>query len=198
MNQAYTLPFRAIGEDVVIWEHAKIVGAAQISIGDSVIVDDFAFVMGGENTVVGSFVHIASHATLVGGGELVLDDFVGVSGGVRIYTGNDDYLGGHLAGPAVPQEFRGATRSYVRLGKHVLIGANSVILPGVTIGEGAIVGALSLVKRNIEPWTINVGNPCNTVGPRRRDKIPAMEAEVRAKYYDAQSRYIPRTNARKG
>ncbi len=195
-NQAYTLPFRGVGEDVIIYERAKIVSPETISLGNSVIVDDFVFIMGGKNTEIGSFVHIASHTTLAGGGELIMEDFSGLSGGIRIYTGNEDYLGGSLTNPAVPAPYRIARQSYVHIKRHAIIGANAVILPGVTIGEGAVVGALSFVTRDIEPWTINVGSPAKAVRERPRDRMLELEAALRRDLFDAGGRYIPRTRAR--
>ena len=195
-NTAYQIPFRSIGEDVFIWERAKVVNPEVISIGNSVIIDDFVFIMGGKNTEIGSFVHIASHTTLVGGGELILEDFSGLSGGVRIYTGNEDYLGGCLTNPAVPAPYRVARQSYVHIRKHAIIGANAVILPGVTIGEGAVVGSLSFVTRDIAPWTINVGSPAKPIRERPRERMLELEAELRRNLYDATGVYKPRTRAR--
>lgn len=195
LNQAYALPLRKVGEDVFIYSKAQILGAESISIGDSVIIDDFVF-LGCKDVSLGSFIHIASHTSLGGGGELVLEDFSGLSGGVRVYTGNEDYLGGCLTNPAVPAPYRQPVRSFVRIGKHAIVGANAVILPGVTIGEGAVVGALSLVTRDIEPWTINVGTPAKPIKERPRQRILELEAQLRSNLYDAKGVYIPRTNAR--
>src|SRR5437764_14604405 len=80
-NQAYTLSFASIGQDVAIWPLAKIVSPELISIGDSVIIDDFVFLMAGAKTTIGSFVHIASFASITGGGQLVVEDFAGISSG---------------------------------------------------------------------------------------------------------------------
>lgn len=191
-NQAYRLPFARVGQDVTIWPLAKIVGAEQITIGDSVIIDDFAFVMGGEATQLGSFVHLASFCSLVGGGRLVVGDFAGLSSGVRVYTGNDDYLGGGLTGPTVPDKYRHALRSFVEVGRHAIVGANSVILPSVTIGEGAAIGANSLVNRDCEPWTIYAGSPARPLKPRPAETIRTLESQLRAELYDAAGAYIPR------
>lgn len=51
----------------------------------------------------------------------------------------------------------------------VWIGFNSVILKGVTIGEGAIIGANSVVRNDVEPWTIVAGNPAVKAGTVKRD-----------------------------
>ena len=82
-------------------------------------------------------------------------------------------------------------RSYVTIGRHAIIGANSVILPGVTIGEGAVVGACSLVKRDCAPWSINFGAPARPIGKRPRAKIDHLERELRAKYYNTDGCFCP-------
>lgn len=190
-NQAYDIPFARVGQDVTIWPLAKIVSPEVISIGDSVIIDDFVFLMGGRTTTIGSFVHIAAFASLVGGGHLVIEDFCGISGGCRVYTGDDNYLGGSLVGPAVPPEYRKAIRSFVTIKKHVIIGANSVVLPGVTVGEGVAIGANSLVKTDCEPWSIYVGSPARRIRARPRDEILHLEQQLRRTCYDSEGRYIP-------
>lgn len=191
-NQAYTLKFACVGQDVVIWPLAKIVSPGVISIGNSVIIDDFVFVMGGKRTVIGSFVHIASFVSITGGGEFIIEDFAGVSSGTRIFTGDDDYLGGSLTGPTVPCPYRVPVRSFVHIKKHAIIGANTVILRGVTIGEGAAVGAKSLVTRDCDPWTIYVGSPAKPLRPRPRERMLELEAQLRRELYDVNGRYIPK------
>ena len=185
--------FRRCGADVTIFPWVRVVSPETISMGDSVIIDDFVLLMGGEETRIGSFVHLASFASFVGGGRLVVEDFAGISSGCRVYTGNDDYLGGCLTGPTVPSPFRVAQRSFVHVGRHAVVGANTVVLPKVTIGEGCAIGANSLVKSDCEPWTVYVGSPARPVRPRRRDRILELEAELRRTLYDASGHYIPRS-----
>lgn len=191
-NQAYSLALKSVGQDVQIWPYAKIISPEAISVGDSVIIDDFVFLVGGINTQIGSFVHIGSHTSIAGSGEFIMEDFSGLSGGVRVYTGNEDYLGGSLTNPAVPAPYRTAIRSFVRIGKHSIVGANSVILPGVTIGEGVAVGANSMITRDLEPWTVYVGSPARAVRQRPSEKMLELEAELRKNLYDLQGNYIPK------
>lgn len=162
-----------------------------ISIGDSVIIDDFVFIMGGAKTNIGSFAHIGSFTSITGGGNFVMEDFAGLSSGVRIFTGDEDYLGGGLTNPAVPPPYRIPHRSSVYIKMHAIIGANSVILPGVTIGKGAAIGANSLVTKDCEPWTVYVGSPSKAFRPRPRERILELEAELRKKAYDEEGKYIP-------
>ncbi len=191
-NQAYTLNFRSIGEDVMIWPLAKIVAPEVISIGDSVIIDDFVLLMGGADTRIGSFVHISCHASVVGGGELVMEDFSGLSGGVRVYTGSDDYTAPFLTNPTVPEPYRVTLRSFVHVRKHAVIGTNSVILPGVTVGEGAAIGANSLVTKDCEPWTIYFGSPVRPYQRRPEAQIRNLEDKLRRDVYDDNGIYIPK------
>lgn len=184
--------FASRGEDVQIYPRAHIVSPETVSIGDSVIIDDFVFLVGGVETRIGSFVHLASFSSYLGGGRLEVGDFAGVSSGTRVYTGTDDFHGGSLTGPTIPAEFRKPVRSFVRIGKFAVVGANSVVLPGVTIGEGCTIGALSLVNRDCEPWTIYAGSPARPVKARRRDEIARLEKELRARCYDSNGRYVPR------
>lgn len=191
MNQAYSLPFAKVGKDVTIWPMAKIVCPERISIGDSVIIDDFVFIMGGESISIGSFVHIGSFTSITGGGELILENFAGLSGGVRIYTGNEDYSGGCLTNPTVPYPFRKPIRSYVTIKKHAIVGANSVILPGVVIGEGAVVGANSLVTKDCKPWTVYFGSPAKELKRRKKDIVLDLEEQLKKTVYDSNGCYIP-------
>lgn len=191
-NQAYHLEFAHVGEDVIIWPLAKIVAPEMISIGDSVIIDDFVFISGGEKTTVGSFVHIASFTSITGGGEFVMKDFAGLSGGIRVYTGNEDYSGGSLTNPSVPGPYRVPMRSFVHIEKHAIVGANTVILPGVTVGEGAVIGANSLVRKDCDPWMIYFGSPAKPLRSRPREIILELEEKLRNELYDKQGKYIPK------
>lgn len=176
---------------MVVWPLAKIVSPEVIFIGDSVVIDDFVFLMGGKRTTIGSFVHIASFSSITGGGEFVMEEFAGLSAGVRVYTGNEDYLGDSLTNPAVPSPYRVPIRSFVRVKKHAIVGANTVILPGVTIGEGAVVGANSLLTKDCEAWTIYAGSPARPIRPRKRETIIELEGKLRKELYDVNGHYIP-------
>lgn len=191
-SQAYSLRFAKVGSDVTIWPLAKIVQPEVISIGDSVIIDDFVFLVGGAGTSIGSFIHIASFTSITGGGKFIMEDFSGLSGGIRVYTGNEDYSGACLTNPAVPPPYRDPIRSFVQIKKHAIVGANAVVLPGVTIGEGAVVGANSLVTEDCLPWTVYIGSPARVFKERPTAKILELESRLRSELYDANRHYIPR------
>jgi galactoside O-acetyltransferase len=140
------------------FEYTKIVGLENIKFGNHIIIDDFAFVYATTPMTIGSFVHIACFSSVIGGADLMIEDFVAISHGSRILTGTDDFTGWGFGNSTVPERFRNVTRRPIHIGRFCIVGANSVVLPGVTIGEGAMVGANSVVTRNLEPWGVYLGN----------------------------------------
>ncbi|CAN6959974.1 Chloramphenicol acetyltransferase [Psychrobacter okhotskensis] len=163
-----------------IYDGAKIINRDNLTIGHNSQIDDFVFFNCGEESVLGSFVHIASFCSIIGGGKLYMDDFSGLSAGCRIITGSDDFLGGGLTNPTVPDKYTNVKKSTVRIGKHVILGANVTVLPGVTIGEGAAVGAGALVRKDLEPWIIYVGLDCKPLKARPSDKMLSLEKQLLA------------------
>jgi acetyltransferase-like isoleucine patch superfamily enzyme len=170
--------FRECGDDVRIYEYVRVLDAGRIGVGSHVIVDDFVFIDGGQSVSIGSHVHIASYVGIVGGGTVVLEDFVGLATGTRLISGTDVLDGSGLTGPTIPDRWRAVRRGSISIGRHVVLGANVVVHPDVTIGEGTIVGSQSLVNTSLPPWTICFGVPARPVRARPRETIHAYEREL--------------------
>ena len=151
------------------FEFTKILGIENIEFGKNIIIDDFAFVYATAPMKIGNYVHISCFASVVGGANIVLEDFSGVSHGARIFTGSEDFKDWGFGNPTVPIKFRNVTRKPVRISKFCIVGANSVVLPGVTIGEGAMVGANSVVTKDLKPWGIYIGN--KRIAERNKDEV---------------------------
>jgi len=168
--------FARIGKNVHISQKASIYSPELIEIGDNVRIDDFCILSG--KIMIGNYVHIAAGCYLFAGDAgIELNDFSGLSSRVTIYAVSDDYSGDFLTNPTVPGEYRRVVQAKVVLEKHVLIGSGSTILPGVVISEGAAIGAMSLISRNIESWKVVVGIPARIVNERSR-KILELEKEL--------------------
>lgn len=170
-SEVANLGLASAGIDVQISRDARLYGASRISIGDHVRIDAFTFISAGAAVTIGDYVHIAPFCSLSGKGGIILEDFSGLSGRVSIYTSSDDYSGRTLTNPTVPEEFKDIKSAQVRIGRHVIIGAGAVLLPGASIGDGSAVGALSLVTTPLPEWKIFTGNPVRLVGRRRRDLL---------------------------
>jgi galactoside O-acetyltransferase len=176
-----SLGLASYGRNVRIFDLARITSPELVSFGDEVIVDDFTFIQGEESVSIGSYVHVGMFGSITGGGRVAIGDFVSMSPGVRILSGTDVPTAPGLLNPTVPAELRSVERSFADVGSHVYLGANSVVLPGVRLPEGAAVGANSLVRADLEPWTLYVGSPCRPIRRRPRDEILARAEELLAR-----------------
>jgi dTDP-4-amino-4,6-dideoxy-D-glucose acyltransferase len=154
----------------MISEKASVYG--DVTVDPSSRVDDFCVLSG--HIVIGRYVHLSCHTSIIG--DVVMEDFSGLSGGVRIYAKSDDYSGEWMTNPTVPKHLTNVDIRPVRICKHAIVGANSVILPGVTIGEGAAVGANSVIRKDVEPWTIVVGTG-KVIGERKK-RCLELECEL--------------------
>lgn len=181
--------FKSVGKHVQVAKDCTIVGVQNISLGDHVRIDGPTLLSAASGYIhIGSFVHIGGGCSLGGGGGITLEDFSGLSQGVRLYSVSDDYSGKTLTNPCVPARYKSVHAAAVTLGRHVIVGSNSVVLPGVTLGEGASVGALTLVSRSLEPWGVYFGTPARRLRARDRALLAletAFLAELRAS--DAQA-----------
>jgi acetyltransferase-like isoleucine patch superfamily enzyme len=167
-DQIAQLGLAAVGTDVAISDRCSIYGASSIRLGDHVRIDDFAILTAREPVVIGSYVHISAFAFLSGQFGMVIEDFVNVSPRATLLSGNDDFSGEWLPGSMIPDELRHVQEGCIHLGRYSMVGAHSVVLPGVSFGEGAVVGALSLVKEPLAPWGIYGGVPARLLRSRNR------------------------------
>lgn len=164
--------FLSVGENVLISDKASFYGASRISIGNNVRIDDFCVLSAGAGGIeIGNNIHIAVYTSLIGAGKIVLKDFCNLSSRVAIYSSNDDYSGEYLTNPTIPSEFTNVTNADVYIGKHVIIGSGSVVLPGVRLEQGAAIGALSLVTKDCEEFGIYAGNPARKIKNRKKDLL---------------------------
>ncbi len=156
---------------VKTFEFTKIIGIENIEFGRNIIIDDYVLIYAKKRMRIGSCVHIACFTSITGGEEFVMEDFSGVSQGCRLLTGSEDFKEWGFGNPTIAEAYRNVRRAPIRMGRFSLVGANSVVLPGVTIGEGAVVGAGSVISKNLDPWGIYVAN--RKVGDRNRDAVMA-------------------------
>ena len=167
-DELQKIGFNRVGKNVKLSRYARIYGAENISIDDNSRIDDFCILSG--KIEIGKHVHIAVFCGLFGGDEgIILKDFAGLSSRSVIYAASDDYTGQAMTNPTMPDEFRKVTGGTVVIGKHALIGTGCTILPNISIGEGASVGAMSLINKDLDPWTMYAGIPAKKI--RNREKI---------------------------
>lgn len=171
-EQMRKMGFACVGNNVMLSDKASYYNCKNIRLGDNVRVDDFCVLSAGMGGIdIGNYIHIAVFSSLIGVGNISLSDFCNISSRVAIYSSNDDYSGTSMTNPTVPLAFTNVQHADVKIGRHVIIGAGAIVLPGVTLEEGVAVGALSLVKTDCKFFGIYVGVPAKLIGERKRDLL---------------------------
>ena len=156
-DELQMIGFKSVGNNVLISKKTSIYSASQISIGNNVRIDDFCIISG--SVTIGCNIHIAAYVALYGKNGIVMEDYTGISARSTIYSAMDDFSGEHLIGPIHAPEDVLITGGVVHMKKFSQIGAHCVIFPNLVIEEGAVVGACSLVRNSIDPWSIYYGIP---------------------------------------
>lgn len=172
----YRMRLAEMGRHSLVEVGVSIPVGRNVRLGDFTLIDKYCQLTAAEGSIViGSRCHLAPFTIILGHGGVTIEDYVGVAAGARIYSISEwPGEGKRLAGPMIPFEHRGLRKGPVVLKKDCFIGANAVILPGVTVGEGAVVGANTVVARDVEPWTVVIGNPAMPAGTREPVSVPDL------------------------
>jgi galactoside O-acetyltransferase len=180
-SELESLGFKSLGKNVLLSDKASIYNPKNISIGDNTRIDDFSILSAGKGGIkIGNNVHISCFATIIGKGMVTMDDYSGLSSRVSIYSSSDDYSGEYMTNPCIPNNFTNTIHKDVVIGKHVVVGASSIVLPGVYLADCSAVGAMSLVKDNVGEFEIVVGIPARKVKDRKRKLL-----EIELKYLES-------------
>jgi UDP-2-acetamido-3-amino-2,3-dideoxy-glucuronate N-acetyltransferase len=166
MNPTATTPdFSRIAPDVKLGKDVKIFGFVNLygcEIGDGTKIGTFVEIQ--KNARIGKRCKISSHAFVCEGVTIEDECFVGH----HVVFINDRFPAAVNADGA-PQTEADWKVVKTRVCKHASIGSGAVILCGVTIGEGALVGAGSIVTRDVPSWTVVAGNPARVIRKVRKE-----------------------------
>lgn len=168
------------GNNVRIYNLAKIINPQYAEIDDNTMILDFVFIDASQSLKIGKYCCIAWHSLIEGAAHIEIGDRCFLGPGSKLLGSTYEFQG-YYASEHLPKETCAINYGNIKICDDAYVGANSVVMPGVTIGEGAIVGANSLVNRNLKPWGIYHGNPVKLVGWRekpteeRKQIIDAMD-----------------------
>lgn len=144
---------------------------------ENIYIDDFSYIGKGAKLVanegyikIGKRCHLVSW--IIGYAGVEIGNCVAI-GDSAILSASDSHQGGYrMAGSMIPMEQRRIRHGKIVIGDDAFVGHFCMVLPGVTIGEGAIVAPHSLVVNNIEPWTVVKGSPAVPFSKRKKVKFP--------------------------
>ena len=137
-----------------------------MSIGNNVRIDDFAILTG--HITIGNNVHISAFVALYGAYGIEFEDYTGISAESTVYSAMDDFGGDYLVGPIHPEGTTNVTGGKVTIRRFAQIGAHTLIFPNLTIEEGCMIGACSMVRYSTNPWGIYYGMPVERHGERHQ------------------------------
>jgi acetyltransferase-like isoleucine patch superfamily enzyme len=109
---------------------------------------------------------------ILGYGGVEIGNYVGI-GRASILSASDNFRGGsRMSGPMVPREQKNIVYGKIVIEDDAFISENSIIMPNVKIGQGAVVTANSFVNKDVAPWAIVGGNPAKFITEREKVKYP--------------------------
>lgn len=154
-----------LSPSVQVHRTANIIG--RLRTGPNCRIDGFVTIIG--DVTLGANCHIATGVCIFGSYGFEMGDGCALSPGVKVFTATEDVDSGYLSSFVGGLEPRGMKQGPVRFGKYVVIGANSVVMPNVTIADEVQIGSLSFVNRSLAGQAIYVGAPARFL--RARPKL---------------------------
>ena len=161
------------GNNVLISKKCNIYCPQNIELGDNIRIDDFCILSG--KIKLGNNIHISAYSALYGKYGIEFEDYTGCSARTVIYSATDDFSGEYMVGAVLPENVTNVTGNKVTLKSYSQLGVNTVVMPGVTINEGAVTGAFSFVNRDLDEWTINIGIPCKKIKNRSKKMLEFLK-----------------------
>lgn len=168
---------KSCGKDVKIYPTSKVVRPDCVSIDDNTRLCDYVFIHpeGGQISI-GKYCDFEPYSLIWGAGDMKIGNFVNFGPGMKIMGNLYDYRSGDIMVGTVEQTHAGIIADELVIEDHVYFGADVTVLGNVhKIGEGAIIGAQSLVNCDIEPWGVYVGSPVRKIGERPRTALDKVK-----------------------
>ena len=148
--------------------HKTAIIKRKVEMGDHIAIDPFFYMTTGG--IFRHWIHINSHVSVIGGEDarLFIGNHVAISTGCRLICRSDDFTKKGYAIPFMEEKFQTPKYGrYIAIKNGAILGANVVVLPDVTIGEGAAIGANSMVNCDVPDNEIWAGTPAKKIGMRK-------------------------------
>ena len=156
--------FKFLGKNLNISKNVTIIGEQNISLGDNCRIDDYTIISASAGFLkIGSNVHIGGQSYLGCAGGITIHNDINISQGVKMYSKINDYLNFDNVNK------NNAILNPIEICNNVILGSGTIIIGKTRLSEGCVVGALSFVKENLEPWNVYAGNPLKFI--KKRNKI---------------------------
>lgn len=136
-------------------------------IGERTVIKDGLRITNPERVRIGSDCDLSIRVFITGGGGVTIGDFVGIGPDTKIWSVNHRYQDAET-----PWLKQGYDREPVVIEDDVWLGANCFVMPGCTVGKGAIISAGTVLMKSVPPYALVAGNPGRVVGWRKKPEEP--------------------------
>lgn len=180
MNQLYSLLFKFssyIPSSMEILRYF-ILKYSSNGCGKFVYISKYSMVDYPKNIEYGNNIYIGKNFKSFGAGMILIGSGTYISPSVTILTTTHDIM-------TMNEKYKN-----VYIGKYCWIATNATILPGVKIGEGAVVAAGAVVTKDVEPYTVVMGNPSRYIKTRDRNKMNNYRLPLGIDYIDISKQRI--------
>lgn len=155
------------GKDIRLYPLCKIIRPENAELDDNCQIFDYVFIDSGKSLKIGKYSTLTWNVIIEGGAHTIIGHRCFIGPGTKLLTSTYK-LDGFFTVEHLPEDCQKTEYGDIILEDDAYIGANCTIMPGVTIGQGAVVGANSLVTKDLEPWGIYVGTPCKKINVREK------------------------------
>ena len=166
-DRAFAEFLRWLPDDPGIWKRRTYLRPRLLACGENLVVLQGVWLFAPERISLGNNVAIAADVKINASGGFSAGNDVLIGPGSMIWTCNH-----RIADLNIPIRLQGYDYEPVTLGNDVWIGAQCMILPGVRIGDHAVIAAGSIVTKSVPPWAVAGGNPARVI-KSRNDKVTA-------------------------
>ncbi len=151
----YRYLFRCVGAGTIVGRWVSIVNSGNVKIGTNCLFQDGVYMRAGNQgwITIEDRAALNSYSKLFAHGGIEIGEEAQIGPGSLVTTTDHDYYDENLE----------TVFKTVRIGRRVWLGANVTVLPGVTIGEYAVIGAGAVVNRDIPPYAVAVGVPAKVI-----------------------------------
>lgn len=165
---------RFCGEGVRLYPLCKMIRAENAELDNNCQIFDNVFIDAGKRLRVGKYTTLTWGVLIEGGAETYLGDRVFLGPSTKLLTSTYKIQGFYTV-EHLPEGCQETEYGNITIKDDAYLGANCTVMPGITIGEGAVVGSNSLVTKDLEPWGIYVGTPCKKIGEREKPSANKVE-----------------------
>lgn len=162
------------GKDVRLYPLCKMIRAENAELDNNCQIFDNVFIDAGKRLRIGKYTTLTWGVLIEGGAETYLGDRVFLGPSTKLLTSTYKIQGFYTV-EHLPEGCQETEYGDITIKDDAYLGANCTVMPGITIGEGAVVGSNSLVTKDLEPWGIYVGTPCKKIGEREKPSIEKVE-----------------------